>query len=88
MYNEKGNQHKKPHIHAEYQGEEIVIALDGEILESKGNMPKNKMKLIDAWMGNTQRRFGSKLEASLRRSGLFQNCSLAVKESQKCYNQK
>lgn len=50
MYNEKGNQHKKPHIHAEYQGEEIVIALDGEILEGKGNMPKNKMKLIDAWM--------------------------------------
>ena len=33
MYNEKGNKHSKPHIHAEYQGQEIVVALDGEILE-------------------------------------------------------
>ena len=48
MYNEKGGQHNKPHIHAEYQGEELVIALDGEILG--GNMPKNKLKLLEAWM--------------------------------------
>ena len=48
MYNEKGGRHKKPHIHAEYQGTELVIAIDGEILE--GEMPKNKMKLLEAWM--------------------------------------
>ena len=48
MYNEKGGKHNKPHIHAEYQGEELVIALDGEILE--GDMPKNKLKLLEAWM--------------------------------------
>lgn len=48
MYKEQGGKHNKPHIHAEYQGEEIVIALDGEILE--GEMPRNKMKLIEAWM--------------------------------------
>ena len=48
MYNEKGGKHNKPHIHAEYQGKEIVIALDGEILE--GEMPKNKLKLVEAWM--------------------------------------
>ncbi len=50
MYNEKGGKHHKPHIHAEYQGKEIVIALDGEILEDSDKFPKNKLKLIDAWM--------------------------------------
>lgn len=50
MYNEKGDKHHKPHIHAEYQGKEIVIALDGEILEDSDKFPKNKLKLIDAWM--------------------------------------
>lgn len=50
MYNEKGGQHNKPHIHAEYQGAEIVIALDGEILENKEKFPRNKLKLIEAWM--------------------------------------
>ena len=48
MYNEKGGQHKTPHIHAEYAGEEVVVALDGTILE--GGLPKGKMKLLLAWM--------------------------------------
>ena len=33
MYNEKGGKHNTPHIHAEYSGEEIVLSLDGEVLE-------------------------------------------------------
>lgn len=37
-----------PHIHVEYSGEELVIALDGTVLE--GEIPKNKMKLLEAWM--------------------------------------
>ena len=49
-YNEKGGKHHKPHIHAEYQGMEIVIALDGDILEEKEKFPRNKLKLIEAWM--------------------------------------
>lgn len=48
MYNEKGGKHNVPHIHAEYQGEEAVISLDGELLE--GSIPKNKMKLVVAWI--------------------------------------
>ena len=48
MYKEKGGKHNKPHIHAEYQGQEIVVALDGEILE--GGIPANKLKLLEAWM--------------------------------------
>lgn len=48
MYKELGGKHSMPHIHAEYSGEEIVVALDGTVLE--GSFPKNKMKLLDAWM--------------------------------------
>ena len=45
MYRESGG---KPHIHAEYSGQEIAVALDGTILE--GDFPKGKMKLLEAWM--------------------------------------
>lgn len=33
MQSEKGGKHNKPHIHAIYGDDEIVIALDGEVLE-------------------------------------------------------
>lgn len=48
MYKESGERHNLPHIHAEYSGEEIVVALDGTILE--GDFPKGKLKLLEAWM--------------------------------------
>lgn len=48
MYRELGGQHKLPHIHAEFSGEEVVVALDGTVLE--GAIPRNKMKLLLAWM--------------------------------------
>lgn len=38
MYREQGGKHNMPHIHAEYSGEEIVMTLDGTILE--GGLPK------------------------------------------------
>lgn len=41
--------HKLPHIHANYQGQEVVISIaDGEVLE--GNIPKAKMRLVQAWI--------------------------------------
>lgn len=40
MYREVGGRHNLPHIHAEYAGEEIVIALDGTVLE--GSIQKEK----------------------------------------------
>lgn len=46
MYREQGGKHNIPHIHAEYSGEEIVMTLDGTILE--GGLPKNKLKLLEA----------------------------------------
>ncbi|MGL5153180.1 MAG: DUF4160 domain-containing protein [Clostridium sp.] len=48
MYREIGGKHNIPHIHAEYSGEEVVVSLDGDILE--GAIPKNKQKLVDAWI--------------------------------------
>jgi hypothetical protein len=48
MYNELSEKHHKPHIHVEYAEDEVVVALDGEILE--GQIPKAKMKLVEAWM--------------------------------------
>ena len=49
MYFMDNKQHQKPHIHAKYQGNEVVVAIpDGEILE--GEIPKSKMKLLQAWI--------------------------------------
>jgi hypothetical protein len=48
MYKEISGKHHKAHIHVEYTENEVVIALDGEILE--GQIPKSKMKLVEAWI--------------------------------------
>ena len=38
MQSESGGKHNKPHIHALYGDDEIVVGVDGEVLE--GNFPK------------------------------------------------
>lgn len=48
MQSEKGGKHHSPHIHAIYGEAEIVVALDGEILE--GEFPKKQLKLLEAWI--------------------------------------
>ncbi len=48
MYMEMGGKHHNSHIHAEYSGHKIVIALDGEILE--GEFPPKQLKLLLAWI--------------------------------------
>lgn len=48
MYQEKGGKHNMPHIHAEFSGDEVVLSLDGTVLE--GSIPKNKLKLLEAWI--------------------------------------
>jgi hypothetical protein len=48
MYRENTGKHNKPHIHAEYAGDEVVVSLDGEVLE--GSIPGTKMKLLEARM--------------------------------------
>ena len=48
MQSEKGGKHRVPHIHCLYGDDEIVMSLDGEVLE--GSIPANKLKLIVAWI--------------------------------------
>ena len=48
MQSEKGGKHHKPHIHALYRDDEIVIALDGEVLE--GHFPTRQLKMLEGWM--------------------------------------
>jgi len=49
MYYFDNKQHKIPHIHVKYQGEEAIFSIpDGKILE--GNMKTNKRKLVEAWI--------------------------------------
>ena len=48
MFCERNAQHKKPHLHAEYQDYEIVITLDGEVLAEE-TYRINKKKCF--WLG-------------------------------------
>lgn len=48
MYSENGGKHNVPHIHAVYSGNEVVVSIDGIVLE--GSMPNGKMKLLQAWI--------------------------------------
>lgn len=49
LYFMDNKQHKTPHIHAKYQEYEVVVSIpDGEVLA--GDMPKSKMKLLEAWI--------------------------------------
>ena len=48
MYRENSFKHNKPHIHAEYSGEEVAVDFNGDIIE--GKIPASKMKLLSAWI--------------------------------------
>jgi len=48
MFMEKGGKHNEPHIHAMYGGQNVVVSIDGEVIE--GSLPTNKMKLLLAWI--------------------------------------
>ena len=47
MYREVGGKHKTPHYHAEYQGDEVVLSLDGNVIE--GSLPNKNSNLF--WHG-------------------------------------
>ena len=49
MYYYDNKKHSKPHIHAEFSEHQATISIeDGELLG--GNLPKAKMKLVQAWI--------------------------------------
>lgn len=45
---ERNEPHHTPHIHAYYQNDSIVVDFEGEVLS--GSIPKNKLKLLLAWV--------------------------------------
>ena len=49
MYFFDNRKHKRPHIHVKYQEQEVVLSIpEGEVLE--GELKRNKMKLVQAWV--------------------------------------
>ncbi len=48
MQSERGGKHNKPHVHAIYGDDEIVVDIDGNVLE--GSIPNRQLKLLLAWM--------------------------------------
>jgi len=49
MYYLDGKRHHQPHIHAKYQGHEVVVGIpSGAVLE--GGLPPAKLKLLLAWV--------------------------------------
>ncbi len=64
MYYNDNKQHKKPHIHVNYQDLEAVFDIQsGDVLD--GKLPNNKLRLVQAWI-------------ELHRDELIANWSLAV----------
>ena len=64
MYYYDNKKHSKPHIHAEFGEHQATLSIeDGELLG--GNLPKAKMKLVQAWI-------------EIHREDLLANWSLAV----------
>lgn len=61
MYYFDNRQHKLPHIYVRYQDHEAVIAIEDGV----GDLPGNKMKLIQAWV-------------ELHKDDLIANWSLAI----------
>ena len=49
MYFMDNRQHNSPHIHAKYQGQEVVVSIPcGKVLG--GSIPNPKMKLLETWI--------------------------------------
>ena len=49
MYYFDNRRHHQPHIHVKYQDQEVVLSIpEGDILE--GELRRNKMKLVQAWI--------------------------------------
>ena len=49
MYFKDNRQHHLPHIHAKFQGDEVVVSIpDGEVID--GSIPSPKLKLLLAWI--------------------------------------
>jgi len=47
-------QHHKPHVHVVYNGQDAVVAVDGELLS--GGLPSRQMRILDGWLAKREER--------------------------------
>ena len=66
MYFYDDKKHISPHIHAEYGEHHAIIAIDGGSIIAD-NLPRSKMKLVQAWI-------------EIHKEDLLSNWKLAVTE--------
>jgi hypothetical protein len=48
MFFKDNQKHYKPHIHVVYNDEDVVVSLDGEILD--GSLPRKQMRVLWGWL--------------------------------------
>jgi len=48
MYMEVGSPHNRPHFHAYYQNDVVVVAVD-TIEVIAGGLPRRQIRLVEAW---------------------------------------
>jgi hypothetical protein len=49
MFYKDNKQHAVPHIHADYQGQTVVLSVpEGQVLA--GSFPPGKLKVVQAWI--------------------------------------
>lgn len=77
MYSEPNSPHKLPHIHAEYQGQQIVVSLDGVILE--GDLPSKKLRYLLVWMDMRKRRINAQLDCVVKWSKIYEDSTAQVR---------
>ena len=70
MFYLDNKQHYKPHLHAIYQENTAVLEIpSGDLLE--GNLPRNKMKLVQAWMEIHQEELSANWELAVNGEQVF-----------------
>lgn len=69
MYDENGEPHHTPHIHAEYQGQEASFDIDGNMLS--GSIPKKQRKLVEAWIAINEEDLRANWELLQKGQGYF-----------------
>ena len=70
--------HSKPHIHVEYNDQVAVIGIpEGDLLE--GTIPKNKMKLVEAWIEIHKDELMANWKLAVEGKPLFKNRSIKVR---------
>lgn len=69
MQSEKGGKHNKPHVHALYGEEEIVVSIEGKILD--GRFPNKQLKLLLAWIAIHEVELKENWELLSRGEGYF-----------------